>query len=324
MSGGGQVSSERVDGLLLNPCHRSGVSIAQEIAADAVVCYDEVVRGDRSLARVDTRNSSRYWKDAHVPGLSCLAADFTSHDYAPHSHDALVVAVTEDGGSQFKSRGSTEEASASALLVFNPAEPHSGRMGRSRRWRYRGLYLSQPAIDAVGRSLGIAATPYFTANVFRDEALVASFLSLNRALDEGRDPFEERELLVHSFGTLFRRHGSGGARIPAAPRDSDLAGRVQALMTERHADALTLDGMGATVGLTPFQLIGLFKRATGLTPHAYLTQVRLKAALGELKAGSSIAEAALAAGFCDQSALNRHFKRCFGITPLQWQRAARG
>ena len=51
--------------------------------------------GDCSLARVDTRNSSRYWKDAHVPGLSCLAADFTSHDYAPHSHDALVVAVTE-------------------------------------------------------------------------------------------------------------------------------------------------------------------------------------------------------------------------------------
>jgi len=276
------------------------------------------------LARVDTRNSSRYWKDAHVPGLSCLAADFTSHDYAPHSHDALVVAVTEAGGAQFKSRGATDEASASALLVFNPAEPHSGRMGWSRRWRYRGLYLSQPAIDAMGRSLGIETTPYFTANVFRDDALVASFLSLHRALDEGRDPFEERELLVRSFGVLFGRHGSGGERIPAAPRDSHLAGRVQALMIDRHGEELTLDEMSASVGLTPFQLIGLFKRATGLTPHAYLTQVRLKAALAGLRAGTPIAEAALAAGFCDQSALNRHFKRCFGITPLQWQRAARG
>lgn len=276
------------------------------------------------MARVDTRNSSRYWKDAHVPGLSCLAADFTSHDYAPHSHDALVVAVTEDGGAQFKSRGATDEASASALLVFNPAEPHSGRMGWSRRWRYRGLYLSQPAIDAMGRSLGIETTPYFTANVFRDDALVASFLALHRALDDGRDPFEERELLVRSFGVLFGRHGSGGERIAAAPRDSDLAGRVKALMIDRHGEELTLDDMSANVGLTPFQLIGLFRRATGLTPHAYLTQVRLKAALAELRAGTPIAEAALAAGFCDQSALNRHFKRCFGITPLQWQRAARG
>ncbi len=275
------------------------------------------------MARIDTRNSSRYWEDPHVRGLSCLAADFTSHDYAPHSHDALVVAVTEDGGSQFKSRGSTEEASTSRLLVFNPAEPHSGSMGWSQRWRYRGLYLSQTAIDAVSHMLGIAATPYFTANVFRDEALVGSFLSLHRALDAGGDPFEDSELLVSSFGVLFARHGSGGTRIPVAPCDRDLAGRVQALMTERHAEALTLDGMGAAVGLTPFQLIGLFRRATGLTPHAYLTQVRLRAALGELRAGRPIVEAALAAGFCDQSALNRHFKRCFGITPLQWQRAAR-
>lgn len=276
------------------------------------------------MARVDTRNSSRYWNDAHVPGLSCLAADFTSHDYAPHSHDALVVAVTEDGGAEFKSRGSTEEASAAVLLVFNPSEPHSGRMGWSRRWRYRGLYLDQPAIDAVGASLGISATPYFTANVFRKKALVASFLSLHRALDEGRDAFEERELLVRSFGALFARHGSGGERILPAPRDRVLAGKVQALMIDRHAEELTLDDMGAAVGLTPFQLIGLFKRATGLTPHAYLTQIRLNAARRELQAGRPIVEAALAAGFCDQSALNRHFKRCLGITPLQWLRAARG
>ncbi|SFJ83805.1 AraC-type DNA-binding protein [Bosea sp. OK403] len=276
------------------------------------------------MARIDTRNSSRYWRDPHVPGLSCLAADFTSHEYAPHSHDAFVVAVTEAGGSEFKSRGSTEEASAATLLVFNPAEPHSGRMGWSKRWRYRGLYLSKPAIEAVGRSLGIGATPYFTANAFKDEALVASFLALHQALDDGRDALEEHELLVSSFGVLFRRHGSGGEPIPAAPRDRELAGLVQALMNERYTEELTLDEMGAVVGLTPFQLIGLFKRATGLTPHAYLTQVRLKAALRELKAGTPIVEAALAAGFCDQSALNKHFKRCFGITPLQWLRATRG
>lgn len=274
------------------------------------------------MARVDTRNRSRYWADPRVSGLSCLAADFTSHDYAPHSHDGFVVAVTEIGGAEFKSRGSTEEASASALLVFNPDEPHSGRMGWSKRWRYRGLYLSQPGVETVARSLGIGSTPYFTANLFRDEDLIRSFLALHQALDEGRDALEERELLVHSFGRLFRRHGSGGERIQIAPRDAQLASAVQGLMSERYADELTLDEMGAAVGLTPFQLIGLFKRATGLTPHAYLTQARLKAAFRELRAGTPIAEAALAAGFCDQSALNKHFKRCYGITPLQWLRAA--
>ena len=34
---------------------------------------------------------------------------------------------------------------------------------------------------------------------------------MHRALEEGRDVFHERELLIGSFGRLFQRHGSGGA-----------------------------------------------------------------------------------------------------------------
>jgi len=40
-------------------------------------------------------------------------------------------------------------------------------------------------------------------------------------------------------------------------------------MRERHAERLTLDELAATVELTPFQLIGLFRRGVGMTPHAY-------------------------------------------------------
>jgi AraC-like DNA-binding protein len=36
-----------------------------------------------------------------------------------------------------------------------------------------------------------------------------------------------------------------------------------------------------------------------------------------------IGDAAVAAGFYDQSALNRYFKRSYGITPAQYARAAR-
>jgi len=59
----------------------------------------------------------------------------------------------------------------------------------------------------------------------------------------------------------------------------------------------------------------------GLTPHAYLTQVRLKAAMRELQRGATLTEAALAVGFYDQSALNNHLKRSYGITPLQYMQS---
>ncbi len=274
------------------------------------------------MARSDPRNSTEYWWDRHLRGLSLLHADFTTHEYPQHTHDALVIAVTEQGGSIVKSRGELQDATPSTLFVFNPEEPHGGWMGRSERWQYRSLYLTRPALDRLAVELGIDAVPYFTRNTFTDRDLIDAFLAMHLALEEGRDVFEERELLVGGFGTLFQRHGSGRVRIENATSDAVIFRRVKARMRDEYADELHLDGLAAAVGLTTFQLIGLFKRVTGLTPHAYLTQVRLGMACRLLRRSPVLADVASAVGFYDQSALNKHFKRSYGITPLQFARAA--
>jgi len=276
------------------------------------------------MARFDLRNSTQYWWDRHLSGLSLLCADFTTHEYPPHTHDALVVALTERGGSVVKSRGQVQNAQASTMFVFNPAEPHAGWMGWSERWQYRAMYLAQSALDGVADGLGIDTVPYFTRNLFNDPDLIQGFLVLHRAIEDGQDVFRERELLIGSFGTLFRRHGSGVAGIKVPPRDGVLVARVKARMEAEYASDLRLEDLAAGVGLTTFQLIGLFKRTVGLTPHAHLTQVRLGAACRHLRRTAAPAEVATAVGFYDQSALNKHFKRCYGITPLQFARAAAG
>lgn len=274
------------------------------------------------MARTDPNNVTRYWWDRHTPGLSVMCADFTTKKYPPHTHDAFVVSVTEIGGSVIRSRGVEEEASPSALFVFNPEEPHAGWMGWSERWRYRSLYLTQEAIDAVACGLGVERVPYFTRNLFGDPDLIVGFLALHQVLEDGRDLLCERELLVATFGRLFARHGSGGSRIAPAPRDRALLRPVVELMTDRYAAELTLEELGAAAGLSSFQLIGLFRRATGLTPHAYLTQLRLGIACRLLRRGLPIAQAAADCGFYDQSALTKHFRRSYGITPRQFATAA--
>jgi AraC-like DNA-binding protein len=274
------------------------------------------------MARRDPNNSTEYWWDRHLAGLSLMRADFTTHEYPPHMHEALVVAATEQGGSVVRSRGRVEEATPSTLFVFNPAEPHAGSMGWSERWQYRAMYLTQAALDRVATDLGIERVPYFTRNIFADRDLIDAFQAMHRALEEGRDIFRERELLVASFGTLFRRHGSGHHRIASAPVDRRLLARVQDRMRAEYACDLRLEDLAADVGLTTFQLIGLFKRTVGLTPHAYLTQVRLSMACRRLRNAPVLADVAAAVGFYDQSALNKHFKRSYGITPRQFARAA--
>jgi AraC-like DNA-binding protein len=274
------------------------------------------------MARSDPHNSTQYWWDRHLRGLSLLHADFTTHEYPLHTHDALVIAVTEQGGSIVKSRGELQDATPSTLFVFNPEEPHGGWMGRSERWQYRSLYLTRPALDRLAIDLGVDAVPYFTRNTFTDRDLINAFLAMHLGLEEGRDIFRERELLVGGFGTLFQRHGSGRTRIASGTRDEAIFRRVKTRMLDEYAGELHLDDLAADVGLTTFQLIGLFKRLTGLTPHAYLTQVRLGMACRLLRRSPILADVATAVGFYDQSALNKHFKRSYGITPLQFAKAA--
>jgi AraC-like DNA-binding protein len=56
----------------------------------------------------------------------------------------------------------------------------------------------------------------------------------------------------------------------------------------------------------------------GLPAHAYLSSLRVAHAKRMIRAGTPPAEVAYAVGYCDQSHLNRRFKKIVGVTPSQY------
>jgi AraC-like DNA-binding protein len=78
---------------------------------------------------------------------------------------------------------------------------------------------------------------------------------------------------------------------------------------------VTLEDLAGECGLGRFRLLRDFARTTGLTPHAYLLQRRTELARRLIAAGTPLAEAAIAAGFADQSHMTRNFTRRYGYTP---------
>lgn len=276
------------------------------------------------MARRAPKNTTRYWTAPSVRGLSLMVAEFTTHQFPPHTHDGFVVAVTESGGSEIKSRGDVAQADARGLFIFNPEEPHAGWMGRSTYWRYRGFYLTKAAMDRLAEDLGLAELPYFLENRFPDSDLIDAFLTLHRGLEGSLEPMAARQLMIEGFGCLFARHGCGQRPTRSDTPDQRLVRKAIELMRSRHSEALTLENLAHPLGVSTYQLIGLFKRTVGLTPHSYLTQVRLGAACSLLKRGAGIAETAALCGFYDQSALGNNFRRCYALTPLQFARAYAG
>ncbi len=108
-----------------------------------------------------------------------------------------------------------------------------------------------------------------------------------------------------------------GARISTQPR---AVTQAVDFIHDNYAAGLSLSDIAAAVHLSPFHLSRIFKKATGVSPHQYLLQVRVNSARSLLAAGAgdrSLAEVAAAVGFADQSHLTRHFKRILGVTPRQ-------
>ncbi|MCL4865018.1 MAG: AraC family transcriptional regulator [Gemmatimonadales bacterium] len=81
------------------------------------------------------------------------------------------------------------------------------------------------------------------------------------------------------------------------------------------ADRVTLIELARATGLTHYAVLRVFRRATGIPPHRYLTQLRVRRAGELLRAGHPPAMVARAVGFADQSHMNRHFRRLVGVTP---------
>ncbi len=265
------------------------------------------------------------WRDAALHGIEILRATYTSFAFTPHAHDTYAIGVTERGAQTFTSRRHRSLVMpAGTIAVVNPGEVHASRALDSRGWSYRMLYpgvelMQGICADALG---GREAEPFFAFPVIADPELAARIRALLLACERPETSVLERESRLRScLADLVARHAGSGREarlVRVAPRQ---LGPVRDLL-ESCPERVTLRELAERASLSRYQLIRAFRDVYGLPPHAYLVQVRIRRASAALRAGSSIADAALAAGFADQSHLTRCFKRATGVTPGRYASAA--
>lgn len=102
---------------------------------------------------------------------------------------------------------------------------------------------------------------------------------------------------------------------PAAARVDGLIARV-----EQARGSVRIDALAAQSGVSRRQIERDFLDAVGLAPKAFAAIVRFRHAGERLRAGMPPIEAALAAGYADQSHLSRDFQRYAQLTPAAYTR----
>ncbi len=213
-------------------------------------------------------------------------------------------------------RGSARRArSSSSSRATSIATCTATARGRSRSSRSTSRWSSP-------RCAVVARVRCARLSLEASDPRAAAFVRLHAALDR-RATGLALDVAATEAADAFAAELSAPGIDDASPDWRRPVRRAVELMRERLADPLKLDAIAAHAGLDKFHLSRAFRQQTGLPPHAFLIHLRVHRAKSLLAAGVPPSTVAPRVGLCDQSQLNRYFRRVVGATPGEFARATR-
>jgi AraC-like DNA-binding protein len=259
----------------------------------------------------------QFWYVPDYDGLECLDAAFHTHSYAPHRHETFAIGVVSRGIEAFNVNGVQHYAGPGNFCLINPEDLHDGKPHLAEGFHYHMIYPSVAFIKQLAEEIfekPITGSISFETPTVSDPELAQRFKTWHEGLRQKRPALEKDEALLGVMQQLLTSHGRFDAP-PAIGSEIKVIARVRDYIDGHYAQDLTLDDLAQVSGFNRHYLIRVFKKATGVTPHKYLVDVRVRAVRTMLRSGMGLTDAALSAGFYDQSHMTHAFKSVVGITP---------
>lgn len=251
-------------------------------------------------------------RSAQSGSVERIEAWFGSHGYDPHRHDTYSIGRTLSGVQSFHYKGSLRHGVPGNTLVLHPDEVHDGMAGTDAGFRYRMAYIDPSLIQNV---LGGEPLPFIAGGLSTDPRLYRACEAFVQAVDHPLEMLEEQDAL---YDLAIALRTVGGKPRGRKRLDYCSAERARAFIMEHLHQSITLEMLEHATGRERWSLSRDFRTLYGTSPYRFVTLRRLDCFRSLILDGFTLVDAALAAGFHDQSHMTRHFTRCFGVPPLRW------
>ena len=271
-------------------------------------------------ARTPGADEAMFWRSPARPGLELMRARWVRHAFPKHTHDWFTIGVNLEGSGVFDCRGSSHLARRGRLNLIAPGEVHTGRAAGPSGWTYVDFYIDPDHFRRLADEAEAPRVSGFRRASIEDPDLARRFLRAHDALTrDASSGLECESILIAALRRLLERHADARAPEPIRQRGGREIARVLEYLHAHFVEEIRLAELSSCIGWSSYRLIRAFHREVGMPPHAYQNVLRVGRAQAMLRRGSAIADAAHACGFCDQSHMNRVFRRVLGTSPGRYR-----
>lgn len=254
--------------------------------------------------------------------LDALHAHFTTHAFARHWHDYYVAGLIAEGVQTFWYRRTTHITTRGGIFLLNPGEPHTGQSATEAGFTYRALYPTSAHMAQAMMELGRPnLLPQFPTVRIDASDIAALTAAVHSSLTRDASPLERQTHWLALLTTLVLRYSSDRVALPVVGAEPRAVTLARDYLEEHYTERVTLSQLAAQTNLSPFHLVRVFRRATGIPPHAYLESIRIRRAQCLIERGEPLVSIAYATGFSSQSHFTERFRRIIGVSPGQYRQA---
>jgi AraC family transcriptional regulator len=162
-----------------------------------------------------------------------------------------------------------------------------------------------------------------TEVVLTEDRVVGTVLTgLTRAMAAGVDELYAESSAAFLLAHLLSQYGTGSPMPVAAGREDARVQTAVEFMRDSLHLPVSLADIAASAGLSPYHFARVFRVATGVPPHRFLTRMRIDLARRRLADGDlSVTEIARLCGFSTASQFSTAVRRETGMAPRTFRRS---
>jgi AraC-like DNA-binding protein len=254
------------------------------------------------------------WRHPELRGVELFRGVYKRYRAARHFHLSPAIGIVSQGAMSSYARGAMHTLPTGTVLLINPGEVHAPRPALPQGWELRAFYFSNDFYAELSSSLGLKDVR-FSELFVNDELLTHNLLLLHMSLEQSNSRLELQSKLLSIFGKLAQHYAQGSLNNRPQKPEHGKVMRAKEFLIENYQRVVTLDTLAKVVGLSPYYLLRTFRSTVGITPHDFLTQIRVERAKRLLRLGSTISDVAADTGFVDQAHFTRRFREIMGVTP---------